>query len=210
MNEFVEDMVIPEDSHEVADQTAQGSGGELLGPTDLVDGPTDGTTTRKGKKTRRAEGTWNYTSAECVAAVWAAIASSESGETHQARLNERMATFYRSKTLELARMGVWKSPLSLASRGRHITVEESVSLRASYPEGIWKKAGELRREVQMYLAPKYAVVVEEGHSGWGMSEFVEATKKRSVHVSLFVCMALYLSFLIVFSTNLYVTSLSCR
>ncbi len=44
LNEVVEDMVIHVDSHEVADQIAQGGGGDL-GPTDLVDGTTDGTTT---------------------------------------------------------------------------------------------------------------------------------------------------------------------
>ena len=89
-----------------------------------------------------------------------------------------MASFYGGKAKELARGDTWKSPLSIASKGRHITPEESVILRASNPEGLWKKAFELRREIQMHLAPRYAAVVEEGHSGWGKVEFVAATKKR--------------------------------
>ena len=135
---------------------------------------------KKPKKTRRQEGTWNYTTAECVAVVWAAIAASEKGETHEQRLNSRIGEIYEQKVKELARSGFWKAPHTLASKGRLISTEESIACRRPYPTSLWGKARELRKEVQMHIAPKYAAVVEEGHSGWGMAEFVSATKRRYV------------------------------
>ena len=212
------------------DPDAEPPGGQdTPAASDPVEPLSAGNAAGKQKKTRRQEGSWNYTVAECVATVWAALTASEKGETDQQRLNSRVGEYYGEKVKELARAGFWKAPWTLASRGRVISTEKSISCRRQNPQGLWNKATDLRKDVQMHIAPKYAAVVEEGHSGWGLPEFLSATKRRyvfpsfslqtaswsvclfsPVHLAAAICLAVCLSDCLAFCLSINPSLSVCR
>jgi hypothetical protein len=123
-------------------------------------------------------GSWNYTPNECVAVAWAALAASELGTTDMEGLYGRVRDFYLPKATELARTGGWTDALSRASKKRKITPQMSFDCRRSYPQGMWNKATELRREVQMSIYPVYCAVTRENRSGWTQEDFIRETKIR--------------------------------
>ncbi len=106
-------------------------------------------------------GFWNYTPAECSVVVWAALAASELGITDMEGLHGRLRDFYLPKALEIARTGGWTDALSRASKKRKITPQLSFDSRRNNPAGMWNKALELRREVQMNIYPLYLAVRRE-------------------------------------------------
>jgi hypothetical protein len=121
-------------------------------------------------------GTWNYTPNECVAVAWAALATSELGTSDMEGFFGRVGDLYLPKATELARIGAWTDALSRASKKRKITPQMSFDCRRSYPQGMWNKATELRREVQMNIYPIDCVVRRENQSGWTLEDFIRETK----------------------------------
>ena len=86
--------------------------------------------------------------------------------------------FYLPKATELVRSGAWTDALSRASKKRKITPQMSFDCRRSYPQGMWNKAIELRREVQMNIYPLYCVVKRKNQSEWTLEDFTRETKNR--------------------------------
>ena len=126
----------------------------------------------------KVSGSWNYTHAECVAVAWAAISASELGITDMEGLYGRLRDYYLPKATELARIGGWTDALSRASKKRKITPQLSFEHRRSNPAGMWNKATELRREVQMTIYPIWCAVKKKNQSGWTLEDFIRETKIR--------------------------------
>ena len=92
------------------------------------------------------------------------MAASELGETDTNGLFKRVSAFYLTKAKELQRIGAWTDNVASDDGNRVISPEMSFETRGSNPSSLWKKAGEIRRELQMVIAPIYAEVVRENRT----------------------------------------------
>ena len=134
---------------------------------------------RGNAKSQKSIGVWNWLPAECVALVASVMAASEQGETYTEKMEDRLVSAYLKYAKELVRLGIWDKKRAKASSG-YVAPEESARVRTKTPSAMWSKGLDLRKTVQMRIAPHYRDVVGEEHSGWGEDEVLMEARKRYV------------------------------
>ncbi len=139
---------------------------------DLACGPIQIAKTPKANNKQCRKGVHNYSSAEVVATVWAYIAMSEEEVVLcMASQLRRIATMYRLKAQELRSQGKWPE-------NNRLSPDQSADLRCGNPQSIYNHAKKAIEVVVNTVSPVWQLVKKEHHNGWGLSEFVQETKRR--------------------------------